>query len=106
MENSRDLFKHEQIPVFLQPYSFIHDAQLSRCVQTSPFPADIHSTAFRSLRVLFPIGDAFYDLPATDCRERRARVQEPSPSGKGAAVSERSETNARGERGGLMNLGN
>ena len=84
MENSRDLFKHEQIPAFLQPYSFIHDAQLSRCVQTAPFPADIHSTAFRSLRVLFPIGDAFYDLPATDCRERRARAQEPSPSGKGA----------------------
>ena len=59
MENSRDLFTHEQIPAFLQPYSFIHDTQLSRCVQTAPFPADIHSTAFRSLHVLFPRGDAF-----------------------------------------------
>ena len=40
--------------------SFVYlKISVARIHQSAPFPADIHSTAFRSLRVLFPFGDAF-----------------------------------------------
>ena len=44
----------------IQPFALFKKITVAQIYQPAPFPADIHSTAFRSLRVLFPGGTPFW----------------------------------------------